>query len=713
MADVHDAGGSDTGGSSQRQVFIEGSWGFQIGNYNTQHIHLAEDSLTGAAAQLAAEVQSQWRAEAQVRRVNDDNALPLSWTDSDADLVDRMSSDGTCEEPEPHAKWGEPPSSSGALLPLLRSTPDGRLVVLGDPGTGKTVLMVRLLLDLLAADAVDGRRGNPIPVLLPLSSWNPMEQDFTTWFMGRLYLNHPWLARPLLPDLGTVGSGELLLARGWLLPLLDGLDEIPDGLRSHAVEAINEAVTRQDKFVLSCRTAAYRQAVNPPDTVAIPLRRAAAITLCEPAPAAVRAYVLREGGGTPDASVRWATALAALGSDTPAGRTLRTPLMISLASEVYNPRPGTPRPSHDRRGLPDPTDLCDQTRFPTADVVEDHLLDSFLHTAYRRRPGRARVDPWPARRAERYLTFLAQHLEYNLAGRTEIAWWELPVAAAGWGPVVLLSSASAILGATATSILGNWIICLVSGLFLGAVAPGIWLVRSSEEEVHRTPAKGLRWSAKAITVWAATTAALLAMCWLIWGFEAAVTAYMVDFVWTYLILIVIGISPADLTTQVSPAATLATDRRFTRIMTLVGGVGTTVAAVAMAAVVNAPGHTATRAAWYGLRYGLAIGGCALVFLGLWLRQGASGQFAIGRAWLALCRRVPWRLMDFLSDAHLNRGVLRLSGATYQFRHARLQQRLAGRKPSPRRKSIGPGSSIVTPETAEALRQASYVNRSRY
>jgi hypothetical protein len=46
------------------------------------------------------------------------------------------------------AAWAERPG--GQLVDVLARVPTGRLVVLGEPGTGKTVLMVRLVLDLLA-----------------------------------------------------------------------------------------------------------------------------------------------------------------------------------------------------------------------------------------------------------------------------------------------------------------------------------------------------------------------------------------------------------------------------------------------------------------------------------------------------------------------------------------------------------------------------------
>ena len=43
--------------------------------------------------------------------------------------------------------------------------------------------------------------------------------------------------------------------------------------------------------------------------------------------------------------------------------------------------------------------------------------------------------------------------------------------------------------------------------------------------------------------------------------------------------------------------------------------------------------------------------------------------------LKLQRRVPWRLMRFLDDAH-RLGIVRQAGAVYQFRHATLQDHLA-------------------------------------
>jgi hypothetical protein len=72
----------------------------------------------------------------------------------------------------------------------------------------------------------------------------------------------------------------------------------------------------------------------------------------------------------------------------------------------------------------------------------------------------------------------------------------------------------------------------------------------------------------------------------------------------------------------------------------------------------------------GILFGLAVG------LTVCLAR-AWGAFAFTRLWLASRGRIPLEYMGFLDDAH-RRGVLRQVGAVYQFRHARLQERLAVR-----------------------------------
>jgi hypothetical protein len=81
--------------------------------------------------------------------------------------------------------------------------------------------------------------------------------------------------------------------------------------------------------------------------------------------------------------------------------------------------------------------------------------------------------------------------------------------------------------------------------------------------------------------------------------------------------------------------------------------------------------------------GLAIGAATAIMSGVIFSflHASWGSFAITRCWLAARRLLPLRLMEFLSDAHEQRGVLRQVGAIYQFRHAELQRHLADRDPS--------------------------------
>ena len=84
---------------------------------------------------------------------------------------------------------------------------------------------------------------------------------------------------------------------------------------------------------------------------------------------------------------------------------------------------------------------------------------------------------------------------------------------------------------------------------------------------------------------------------------------------------------------------------------------------------------------FGLKFGLAFG---LVFGLVWgsvfglMRSGVWPAF-LAAAQIAARWRSPLSLMRFLEDAH-KRNVLRTVGQSYQFRHARLQNRLAASFP---------------------------------
>ena len=93
---------------------------------------------------------------------------------------------------------------------------------------------------------------------------------------------------------------------------------------------------------------------------------------------------------------------------------------------------------------------------------------------------------------------------------------------------------------------------------------------------------------------------------------------------------------------------------------------------------TACGHAAR--ALFGIAAGPSIGASAGIAFaisfgfGLGMVGTAWSRFQVSSMLLALRRRLPWRLMGFLEDAHAQ-GVLRQAGVVYQFRHLELQHRL--------------------------------------
>jgi NACHT domain len=425
--------------------------------------------MAEVADQLAIAVGTQWEAEARMRRLNDPYPLPVSWASADASLTDawdslvKLAGSGAGWPPPPAARtWTTGPDGlageSGELAEVLARVPTGRLVVLGEPGAGKTMLMVRLVLDLLARRA----EGGPVPILASVASWNPAGQDLRSWLSERLQIDHPALASP--PPTGTdePTQAAALLAAGLILPVLDGLDEIPEQVRGPAISRINDALRPGEQLMATCRTRQYRDAVRPQGGVEVTLRAAAAVQLRPLDADAVRGYLCDDAAG-PVTRARWAPVLAMLGTEAPVGQALSTPLMVGLARAIYNPRPG------ELTGiLRDPAELCSPALAARA-AVESLLFDAFIPAAYRHDP----AGRWKAQDAARWLVFLARHLEYTIGG-PDLAWWQLPLAVPGFTLVVVIAAviAAVIVAVVVAGVVVGVVVGIAAGIVVG-VAGGI------------------------------------------------------------------------------------------------------------------------------------------------------------------------------------------------------------------------------------------------
>ncbi|WPO69484.1 NACHT domain-containing protein [Streptomyces sp. KN37] len=378
--------------------------------------------------QLAVAVRNQWDAEATLRRVNDPYPLPVAWRAAPAELavpwaelkdVARAWPGGPPGDP---ARWPQDAAGlngqDGALGEVFSNrVPTRRLVILGEPGAGKSVLLVRLLQDLLARRAED----DPVPVLFSLASWNPHE-PLKRWLADQLRGQYPGLrATVTVPtSSGTAGDlAEALLESDRILPLLDGFDELPEHLHPLALDALNRALPARRPLVLAARSTAYRAAVSGQGPT-LRLNGAAVVQLLPPDPERVATYLHRDAGGphTPGAA-RWNAVIDQLGTDSPVGQALSTPLGLFLARTIYNPRPGTGR-SHP---VPHPDELCDRQAFPDRAAVAQHLFRSFIPAAYA--PDGPQPSRWSAAQAQRAFIFLARFQESHCHGSPDLAWWEL------------------------------------------------------------------------------------------------------------------------------------------------------------------------------------------------------------------------------------------------------------------------------------------------
>jgi hypothetical protein len=543
--------------------------------------------------------------------------------------------------------------------------------VLGDPGAGKTTLLIRLVLDLLARR----QPGGPVPVLVPLAGWNPVDQDLLSWLADRLIVDHPALAEPAHPGARGVNRARALWDQRRLLPILDGLDELPEGARSRAITRLNDALAPRQGLVLASRVAAYRQAATPADPAANgPVRvwGAAGISLHPLAPDDVRAY-LRRDAASPAAAARWDPVLAALGTSAPVAQALTTPLLVGLARVIYNPRPG------EHTGvLPDPAELCERTQLPTLAAIQEHLFDGFIPAAYRPHPDPASRCSWTAKRAERWLVFLAQHLERDRGGTTDLAWWELYRTI----PRDLVAVVVALVFWLGVGLGVGLGVELVLGLLVGPVV-GLGAGLAAGLLVGRSPARGIRWApTKPVAVVGGLLFGLLVG--LPVGFVVApADGLLFGLVVGLVVGLAVGLGslPADLTVAAEPQAVLARDRRTFWILTLVGGLvfgllfelGGDILVWRVADLMSKLGGGIVAddtLLVFRLVVGLVVG--LVGGLALSIGQTAWVPFLVARCSQALRRHLPWRLMSFLADAHQKRGVLRQAGAVYQFRHVDLQ-----------------------------------------
>lgn len=532
----------------------------------------------------------------------------------------------------------EPPAELDDLtdpLQLYDAVTSHRLLAIGPAGSGKSVFAARLAQGLL------GRSDDVIPVVVPVGNWNPKRVSLGDWLVKWLHETYSKLGTPAPADGGTLA--HWLMAQGRLLPILDGLDEMHEDCQEEAFAELNREPARP--LVMVMRESAF-QHVTADGSV---LRAAAVVTLHPLESTDVAAYLAR-------APVAWDSIVQRLRDDDPRAGHLRgilaNPLMAALAHRAYRPKEGR-----------DPAELLEDGRLSMAPAVEDLLLDGFVPAHYPTRPPRRFQGEKSVRyRPEHVEKWLARlGADMNALGTRDLAWWRLADTVPHHIQVRIFTAVMIVWGALWGAVNGAFIPAgPAAGALFGAGAGSLASLIYPYIARERQGLGRFRLRPKPVDLERAVASCgaytpLGAIPGLLIG---GVQASLVTAAATFVVIFFINafFTASDQHEARTPAHLLARSRIITLTFWLAACV----------------------AVYAGGFFLGQVGIGPIVALPLTLAGTVWGRWVLfSRLWLPLRGQLPWQVNTFLADA-ARRGVLRQAGAVYQFRHARLQDRLASR-----------------------------------
>jgi hypothetical protein len=661
-------------------------------DYTSDEAKRKED-LSGAADELARDLEDAADQEIKTRGLVDPKPLEVRWQ--------RMYRSTEPTGPLLKSRGGVVQRKLSEVAEVYleaKEAKDDRLrynrfVIIGDAGSGKTALTLFMQFGLLRhRKRSTGPETEPVPFVLPLSSWNP-ETKLVEWAANRLAATSPSLGLPMKSVKKKKSTVAMcMIKEDKVILILDAMDEMPrDSLRK-AFGAINEQFDQESPLIVTCRTEGYEASLDREGSTSpldgAELANARIMQLKPPAVAAVKNYL--QQSSPVELRTAWKPVLDHLDGAplSPFAQALKTPLMVWLTGKIYREEPAL---LADRLG---------GSGFTDVDQVEEHLLSSLVSSVFSQaaRNKELRVK-WPAAKAERWLGFLAAWVEsrrgeeyeiQNTQGEKDvitddgqdIAWWRLvhaPQAArfsrigAGlFGGLVTGAAVTLGLGCIFWNTLGHrttMIGSLALGLF-ATVAMGYDCARKSPPPTSQKVGLPKNWGAPGmagivVLILGAGAGGFMAgtATGLWWGLViAAPVAASYAF----------GTPFVDMSRVATPKALYRSDIGQTAMYT--------VAYAITLGVLGAVYHGLVIGIVMGILAGLAGGFTYGVIYKIVFKKNIPGlvawlRFRMAHFWLASTGRLPWKLFAFLEDAH-GLGVLRQTGPNYQFSHIKLRDQLA-------------------------------------
>lgn len=689
--------------------------------------------------ELAAALLVQWRDEAHARGLVLPAPVGVRWT-----WTRRPVATSVAEAVAPVVTGAGPGEVPGAkttqasdfltdgvidrLYEIYAGIGVGRLVVLGGAGTGKTAAAILLVLEALSSRAAllpEQRVQAPVPVLLTLAGWEPKSAALVEWAADRLLRDYPLLRRR--------GHGRALavslIRDGRIALVLDGLDEMAVSQRAPALRGMSAALAT--RIVLLTRPHEYEHASRADHLPG------AVVELLPVDTTTASEYLLRGRTTVDRRTWEQLTAQLQASASCPLARALSTPLMLTLARASY--------PAGEN-----PAELADRDRFPTAEAIENHLVDRMILNAYGL--GEDRQSKYEPAQAVRWLGYIASNMHRE--GSRDLAWWRISRWTPPWSLAVglglvfgllalaLAPLATAPFSAYAGLLERAWLAC-TTGFTLGLVFGLGGIGRCAMSSSHQGKARPAHGKAVLATRDLINLLLLCLIPAILYGVPAGNAKYIIDYALMYMFVLAPCVSMLTLAGIISgmPIRIVLAwpGRTDWAVGASIGMFGGLLAALIdtwftdnMPVVAIVGNDDALKLILSGVAAGIVLGCCAgfvragyrkmststpimlwrsdvgasfligilfcltsFVVLGFYWRVGVFllvptllaiwlvSAFAAGRASQLLVASVigrmrgkaPVRLLRFLQDAR-GRQVLRQAGAVYQFRHARIQDRLA-------------------------------------
>lgn len=259
------------------------------------------------------------------------------------------------------------PTGTGATE-VFNQIGEGRtLLILGEPGAGKTITLLKLAQDLIARS--EGGLSRLIPVIFNLSSWRSKRHAIDDWLVQEL------LSKYQVPK----EVGKDWVKNQQLLLLLDGLDEVTADRQEACVEAINKFMQEygQTEMVVCSRIADYAVLSNR-------LQLQGAIYIRSLTPEQVNQYL--DTAGEQLGAVK-----TLLQEDTALQELAKSPLTLSVMTLAYQGKK-----------------VEELRQTGSVEARREHLFNSYIERMFKRK---GVTQQYPKDQAINWLTWLAQRMQ--------------------------------------------------------------------------------------------------------------------------------------------------------------------------------------------------------------------------------------------------------------------------------------------------------------